>query len=270
MLTAWLMLSTLLYSLQLNTGSFPKPLTEEEERVYLGRAKEGDLEARNVLIERNLRLVAHIMKKYYAQTADQDDLISIGTIGLIKGITTFDPSKGARLATYAARCIENAILSPRRCSPSVLHLFVPKSRLADFCGVPMTDFMDECSQFLRDEQEHRIRMYREALGKKPFAKACGIPIRGLPDWESGRKVISYNCREQIFGAGHKRTGNRHFAYSLFLFFAASMTASKRASFCRVGQVRDLSRWVTAAAWTSATRSASIAFPFSAVGVCTIR
>ena len=111
MLTAWLMLSTLLYSLQLNTGSFPKPLSEEEERVYLERAKEGDLEARNVLIERNLRLVAHIMKKYYAQTSDQEDLISIGTIGLIKGISTFDASKGARLATYAARCIENAILS---------------------------------------------------------------------------------------------------------------------------------------------------------------
>lgn len=110
MLTAWLMLSTLLYSLQLNTGSFPKPLSEEEERVYLERAKQGDLEARNVLIERNLRLVAHIMKKYYAQTADQEDLISIGTIGLIKGITTFDPAKGARLATYAARCIENEIL----------------------------------------------------------------------------------------------------------------------------------------------------------------
>lgn len=108
---AWLMLSTLLYSLQLSTGSFPKPLTEEEERYYLALAKEGDLEARNILIERNLRLVAHIMKKYYAQTSDQEDLISIGTIGLIKGITTFDPSKGARLATYAARCVENAILT---------------------------------------------------------------------------------------------------------------------------------------------------------------
>lgn len=115
MLTAaWLMLSTLLYSLQLNTGSFPKPLSEEEERYYLALAQQGDLEARNVLIERNLRLVAHIMKKYYAQTADQEDLISIGTIGLIKGITTFDLSKGARLATYAARCVENAILSQMR------------------------------------------------------------------------------------------------------------------------------------------------------------
>ena len=111
MLTAaWLMLGALLYSLQLNPGSYPKPLTEDEEQYYLKKAKEGDLEARNILIERNLRLVAHIMKKYYAQTSDQEDLISIGTIGLIKGITTFDPDKGARLATYAARCVENEIL----------------------------------------------------------------------------------------------------------------------------------------------------------------
>lgn len=108
----WLMLSSLMCSLQLSTGSFPKTLTEEEERYYLALAADGDLDARNVLIERNLRLVAHIMKKYYASESDQEDLISIGTIGLIKGISTFDPSKGARLATYAARCVENAILTP--------------------------------------------------------------------------------------------------------------------------------------------------------------
>lgn len=106
----WLVLSGLLYSLQLQSGSFPKPLTKEEEAYYLKRSAQGDVDARNVLIERNLRLVAHIMKKYYAQTADQEDLISIGTIGLIKGIESFDPTKGARLATYAARCVENEIL----------------------------------------------------------------------------------------------------------------------------------------------------------------
>ena len=108
--SVWLLLSGLFYSLQLHSGSFPKPLTLEEERHYLDRAAQGDLEARNILVERNLRLVAHVMKKYYAQTADQEDLISIGTIGLIKGISTFDASKGARLATYAARCVENEIL----------------------------------------------------------------------------------------------------------------------------------------------------------------
>ena len=117
----WLMLSSLLYSLQLSTGSFPKPLSQAEEKHYLELAAQGDLEARNILIERNLRLVAHIMKKYYAQTADQEDLISIGTIGLMKGIETFDPSKGARLATYAARCVENAILTWATLRVSTLH-----------------------------------------------------------------------------------------------------------------------------------------------------
>ncbi len=106
----WLMLSGLMYSLQLSTGSFPKPLTPQEEQHYLTLAAQGNLEARNILIERNLRLVAHVMKKYYAQTSDQEDLISIGTIGLIKGIESFDAGKGARLATYAARCVENEIL----------------------------------------------------------------------------------------------------------------------------------------------------------------
>ena len=108
----WLMLGSILYSLRLSngTGSFPKPLSAKEEQHYLALAAQGDLDARNILIERNLRLVAHIMKKYYTQTSDQEDLISIGTIGLIKGISTFDASKGARLATYAARCVENEIL----------------------------------------------------------------------------------------------------------------------------------------------------------------
>lgn len=108
----WLMISSILYSLRLSngSGSFPKPLSAKEEQHYLELAAQGDLAARNILIERNLRLVAHIMKKYYTQTADQEDLISIGTIGLIKGISTYNSEKGARLATYAARCVENEIL----------------------------------------------------------------------------------------------------------------------------------------------------------------
>lgn len=114
MLSATLLLiaNTLLLSLRLSGGgSFPKPLSAAEEREYLARYAKGDLEARNMLIERNLRLVAHVVKKYYHAQGDQEDLISIGTIGLIKGVSTFDPNKGARLATYAARCIENAIHS---------------------------------------------------------------------------------------------------------------------------------------------------------------
>ena len=113
--TALLLLAnTLLFSLRLSSsGSFPKPLSAAEERKWLQRYADGDPEARDVLIEHNLRLVAHIIKKYYTQSGDQEDLISIGTIGLIKGISSFNPQKGARLATYAARCIENAILSQR-------------------------------------------------------------------------------------------------------------------------------------------------------------
>ena len=92
-------------------GSFPSPLSQEEEKKYLTQWQNGDISARNVLVEHNLRLVAHIIKKYYTQTNDIEDLISIGTIGLIKGINTYKSDKGIRLATYASRCIENAILS---------------------------------------------------------------------------------------------------------------------------------------------------------------
>ncbi len=92
------------------SGSFPRPLSPEEERKYVDLWLAGDIEARNVLIEHNLRLVAHIIKKYYTQADDADDLISIGTIGLIKGINPYRPEKGVRLATYASRCCENEIL----------------------------------------------------------------------------------------------------------------------------------------------------------------
>ena len=93
-----------------NNSLFPEPLTPEEEKEILHKHMEGDEEARNILIERNLRLVAHICKKYNIPNIDNDDLISIGTIGLIKGINTFNTGKGVKLATYASRCIENEIL----------------------------------------------------------------------------------------------------------------------------------------------------------------
>ena len=90
--------------------TFPKPLSVQEEREYLKRYKEGDLEAREVLINRNLRLVAHVIKKYQQTGYDMDDLLSVGTIGLIKAVNTFNADKGSRLATYAAKCVENEIL----------------------------------------------------------------------------------------------------------------------------------------------------------------
>ena len=93
-----------------SSNLFPEPLSSEEEKVYLDKMIAGDVEARNILIERNLRLVAHIAKKYSWSNIDQDDLISIGTIGLIKGINSFNLDKNIKLATYTARCIENEIL----------------------------------------------------------------------------------------------------------------------------------------------------------------
>ena len=99
----------LLLSYITNNSTFPPPLNEREEKEYLQKMLNGEEEARNVLIERNLRLVAHIVKKFESSGEDMEDLISIGTIGLIKGINTFDQSKNFRLATYAAKCIENAI-----------------------------------------------------------------------------------------------------------------------------------------------------------------
>ena len=114
MISAALLLlsNSLFFSLYLagNPGSFPKPLTQQQEKEYLERWAQGDLEARNLLVEHNLRLVAHIIKKYYTQADNQEDLISIGTIGLIKAVNTFRADKNIRLATYASRCIENEIL----------------------------------------------------------------------------------------------------------------------------------------------------------------
>lgn len=109
--SALAVLSGILLMLRLSpNGSFPATLSAAEEKKYIDLWMQGDIEARNVLVEHNLRLVIHIIKKYYTQGEDMDDLISIGTIGLIKGINTYRPDKGVRLATYASRCCENEIL----------------------------------------------------------------------------------------------------------------------------------------------------------------
>jgi len=107
-----LLMNSAFFTLRLGNrgGSFPRPLSAREEREYVERWCAGDMDARNHLIEHNMRLVAHIIKKYYTPDSDPDDLISIGTIGLIKGVSTYRPDKGVRLATYASRCIENEVL----------------------------------------------------------------------------------------------------------------------------------------------------------------
>ncbi|MDE5985383.1 MAG: RNA polymerase sporulation sigma factor SigK [Eubacterium sp.] len=122
-----------------NTSSFPKPLTPKEEAEMLERMENGDKNARGILIEKNLRLVSHIVKKYYSKTNDNDDLISIGTIGLIKAIDSFKAEKGTRLATYASRCIENEILMHFRAGKKVANdVYLNDTLEIDKDGNPLT------------------------------------------------------------------------------------------------------------------------------------
>ncbi len=147
-------------ALHLNvSSSFPPPLGAKDEREYLMRMKKGDVNARQKLIEHNLRLVAHIIKKYYSNYCDQEDLISIGTIGLIKGIDSFDAEKSARLATYAARCIENEILMHFRATKKTSHeVFMSDPIDSDSDGDTLTLMDVICSEEnLFDDIEYKIR-----------------------------------------------------------------------------------------------------------------
>lgn len=150
----------LFITLHLNVSStFPPPLSAQEEREYLTKMKKGDEQARQKLIEHNLRLVAHIIKKYYSNYCDQEDLISIGTIGLIKGINSFNSDKGARLATYAARCIENEILMYFRASKKTSHeVFMSEPIESDSDGDALTLMDVICSdQNLLDDIDYKIK-----------------------------------------------------------------------------------------------------------------
>ncbi len=127
-------------------GSFPRPLSQKEERDCILKIRQGDLAARNCLVEHNLRLVAHIVKKYYAASCEQDDLISIGAVGLIKAAGTFDPEKKIRFATYASRCIENEILMffrSRRKSAGDLSLDDPIDTDRDGNSLTLMDLMSD-------------------------------------------------------------------------------------------------------------------------------
>ncbi|NLP13850.1 MAG: RNA polymerase sporulation sigma factor SigK [Clostridium sp.] len=146
-----------------NVNSFPQPLTHEEEQYYLKLLKEGDEEARNILIERNLRLVAHIVKKYNSTSNECDDLISIGTIGLIKAIATFNHEKGTRLATYAARCIENQILMQIRSSKKIqseVSLQDPIGTDRDGNEITLIDVIGNESESIVEEVELKMQVKR--------------------------------------------------------------------------------------------------------------
>ena len=186
MLSAVLLLvNTLLFSLRLSGGgSFPRPLSAAEEREYLQKYAQGDPEARDALIRHNLRLVAHIVKKYYTQSGDQEDLISIGTIGLIKGISSFNPEKGARLATYAARCIENAILSPAH---RPLGLSCSRQDRQGLKKIPGTSVYPEVPGFFMNRPGGRV----EIPGWPPPSAPA------VPEWKSPQgdpPAVARSCR----------------------------------------------------------------------------
>ena len=199
----WMLMNSLLLMLRVMPGdSFPRPLGRKEEEEYLARWERGDLEARNRLVEHNLRLVAHIIKKYYTQTEDTDDLISIGTIGLIKAVNTYRRDRGVRLTSYASRCIENEILMffrSRRKSAGDVSLSDAIETDDDSGGLSLFDVVSEeqdlservcekelCAQLRRemertlDEREKRILTLRYGLDgerthtQRETAEKCAI------------------------------------------------------------------------------------------------
>ncbi len=140
---------------------FPEPLTGEEEKMYLQQMKNGDSEARNVLIERNLRLVAHVVKKYSNTKFDQDDLISIGTIGLIKGINTFNVDKGSKLSTYVSRCIDNEILMYLRSTKKLnaeVYLNEPIGKDKDDNVVTLQEVLENDERNIEDEVDLKMKI----------------------------------------------------------------------------------------------------------------
>ena len=142
---------------------FPEPLTQEEEKVYLTKMKNGDEEARNILIERNLRLVAHVAKKYSSSNIDQDDLISIGSIGLIKGINSFDMDKSFKLATYIAKCIENEILMYLRSNKkraSDVYLNEPIGKDKDDNEVTLQEVLENDERSIEEEVDLKFKIKR--------------------------------------------------------------------------------------------------------------
>ena len=143
-----------------NNSLFPEPLSAEEENEYLEKYMNGDEDARNILIERNLRLVAHICKKYNIPNVDNDDLISIGTIGLIKGINTYKTDKGVRLATYASRCIENEILMHLRSIKKLgaeVYLNEPIGKDKDDNEISLIDILENDEKAIEDEIDLKIK-----------------------------------------------------------------------------------------------------------------
>lgn len=178
-----------------NNSLFPEPLSSEEEKKYLERLKEGDEEARNILIERNLRLVAHVCKKYSTTKVEQDDLISIGTIGLIKGINSFDSSKGVRLATYVSRCVDNEVLMFLRSNKKVnaeVYLEDPIRKDKDDNTVTLQEVLENNEKNIEDEVDLKFKVKKLYEKMKEVLKAREKTILELRFGLGGKKPQTQN------------------------------------------------------------------------------
>lgn len=185
-----------------NNQLFPEPLTQEEETIYLQKLKEGNEEARNILIERNLRLVAHVCKKYASTKVEQDDLISIGTIGLIKGINSFKPSKNVKLSTYVSRCIDNEILMHLR---SVKKIGAEVS-LEDTIGkdkddntVTLQDVLENSEKNIEEEVDLKIKIKKLYEKMKEVLKDREKMIIEMRFGLDGKKPRTQNQIAKIMG-----------------------------------------------------------------------
>ena len=178
-----------------NNSLFPEPLSSEEEKKYLERLKEGDEEARNILIERNLRLVAHVCKKYSTTKVEQDDLISIGTIGLIKGINSFDSSKGVRLATYVSRCVDNEVLMFLRSNKKVnaeVYLEDPIGKDKDDNTVTLQEVLENNEKNIEDEVDLKFKVKKLYEKMKEVLKTREKTILELRFGLGGKKPQTQN------------------------------------------------------------------------------
>ena len=181
---------------------FPEPLSIEEEKQYLEQMKQGDEEARNVLIERNLRLVAHVCKKYSSTNVDPDDLISIGTIGLIKGINSFEPSKNVKLSTYVSRCIDNEILMHLRSTKKLgaeVSLEDPIGKDKDDNTVTLQDVLENNEKNIEDEVDLKIKVKRLYDKIKQVLKDREKTIIELRFGLDGRKPKTQNQIAEMMG-----------------------------------------------------------------------
>lgn len=185
-----------------NNQLFPEPLSPEEERKCLELMAQGDEEAKNILIERNLRLVAHICKKYTTTNVEQDDLISIGTIGLIKGINSFEPTKGVRLATYVARCIDNEILMHLRSIKKLgaeVYLDDPIGKDKDDNTVTLQEVLENNEKNIEDEIDTKFKIKAMYKKMKEVLKLREKTILELRFGLDGKKPKTQNQIAEMMG-----------------------------------------------------------------------